>query len=223
MVLYIILPAEEVGPYLVLRVGVVDTEVLDPGGKTFIEPQISPPLHGSGANWVDQQQVLPVEEEKDNCENCQMGHSVAAILRLNSGRVGFYCESYSSDLFSPLLPALRDLPSQDRLGLQNDAFALVRLARCLALSLPFLISFPSLASFFLPSLFPPLPLSPPLHLPFPLSLSFLLPLFLATLLPSFSLLLFIFLFPLSFIFPPPLTVLFFYPFSSFLPPPGPCR
>ena len=41
-----VLPAEEVGPYLVLRVGVVDTEVLDPGGKTFIEPQMSPPLHG---------------------------------------------------------------------------------------------------------------------------------------------------------------------------------
>lgn len=35
--------------------------------------------------------------------------------------------SYSTDLFSPLLPALRDgtLSPQDRLGLLNDAFALV--------------------------------------------------------------------------------------------------
>ena len=41
-----VLPTEEVGPYLILRVGVVNTEVFDPGGKTFIEPQMSPPLHG---------------------------------------------------------------------------------------------------------------------------------------------------------------------------------
>ena len=41
-----VLPTEKVGPYLVLRVGVVNREVLDPGGKTFIEPQMSPPLHG---------------------------------------------------------------------------------------------------------------------------------------------------------------------------------
>ena len=40
-----ILPAEEVGPYLKLGVGVVDREVFDPGGKPFIEPQMSPPLH----------------------------------------------------------------------------------------------------------------------------------------------------------------------------------
>ena len=33
--------------------------------------------------------------------------------------------SYSTELFSPLLPALRSLSAQDRLGLQNDAFALV--------------------------------------------------------------------------------------------------
>jgi len=45
---------------------------------------------------------------------------------LNPGRVGFYRVSYSTDLFSPLLPVLRDLPPTDRLGLQNDAFALAR-------------------------------------------------------------------------------------------------
>ena len=49
------------------------------------------------------------------------------ILQLNPGRQGFYRVSYSSDLYSPLLPALQDgsLSAQDRLGLQNDAFALV--------------------------------------------------------------------------------------------------
>ena len=49
-------------------------------------------------------------------------------LQLNPGRQGFYRVSYSTDLFSALLPALRDgsLPPQDRLGILNDAFALVR-------------------------------------------------------------------------------------------------
>ena len=41
-----VLSAEEVGPYLKLRVGVVYTQVLDPGGKTLIEPEVGPPLHG---------------------------------------------------------------------------------------------------------------------------------------------------------------------------------
>ena len=36
---------------------------------------------GSGANWVHQQQVFPVEEERDSCENRQMGHSVAEVIR----------------------------------------------------------------------------------------------------------------------------------------------
>ena len=50
------------------------------------------------------------------------------FLQLNSGRQGFYRVSYSTDMFSPLLPALRDgtLSPQDRMGLLNDAFALVR-------------------------------------------------------------------------------------------------
>lgn len=49
-------------------------------------------------------------------------------ILLNPGRQGFYRVSYSTDLFSPLLPALRDgtLAPQDRLGLLNDAFALAR-------------------------------------------------------------------------------------------------
>ena len=66
------------------------------------------------------------------------------FFQLNPGRVGFYRVSYSSDLFSPLLPALRDLPPQDRLGLQNDAFALVRFSSLSSLisSLPHLLPFP---------------------------------------------------------------------------------
>ena len=36
---------------------------------------------GSGALWVDQQQVLPEEEERTrSCENCQMGYNVATTL-----------------------------------------------------------------------------------------------------------------------------------------------
>ena len=48
-------------------------------------------------------------------------------ILVNPGRQGFYRVSYSSDLFSLLLPVLQDgsLSAQDRLGMQNDAFALV--------------------------------------------------------------------------------------------------
>ena len=41
-----VLSAEEVGPYLKFWVGVVNTQVLNPGGKTLIEPKVGPPLHG---------------------------------------------------------------------------------------------------------------------------------------------------------------------------------
>ena len=50
------------------------------------------------------------------------------IPQVNPGRQGFYRVNYTFDLFSLLLPALKDgsLSAQDRLGLQSDAFALVR-------------------------------------------------------------------------------------------------
>ena len=50
------------------------------------------------------------------------------LPQVNPERVGFYRVSYTTDLFSALTPALRDhtLSPRDRLGLQNDAFALVR-------------------------------------------------------------------------------------------------
>ena len=49
---------------------------------------------------------------------------------MNPGRVGYYRVSYSTDLFSSVLVALKDgaLSPMDRLGLQNDAFALVCIA-----------------------------------------------------------------------------------------------
>ena len=40
-----ILPGEEVGPDLVFWVGVVDTQVFDPGSKSLIQPEVGPPLH----------------------------------------------------------------------------------------------------------------------------------------------------------------------------------
>ena len=40
------LSAEEVGPDVELWVGVVYAEVLNPRGKTLVQPQVRPPLHG---------------------------------------------------------------------------------------------------------------------------------------------------------------------------------
>ncbi|XP_032800594.1 puromycin-sensitive aminopeptidase isoform X1 [Petromyzon marinus] len=49
-------------------------------------------------------------------------------LKLNPGTVGFYRTHYSSEMLDALLPAIRDLslPPRDRLGIQNDLFALAR-------------------------------------------------------------------------------------------------
>ena len=41
-----VLSTEEIGPYLVLWVGVVNTQVLNPGGEALVQPEMSPPLHG---------------------------------------------------------------------------------------------------------------------------------------------------------------------------------
>ena len=51
--------------------------------------------------------------------------------QVNPERVGFYRVAYSSDLFSNLTTALSShtLSACDRLGLQNDAFAMVSVAR----------------------------------------------------------------------------------------------
>lgn len=49
-------------------------------------------------------------------------------VKLNSGTVGFFRTRYDSDMLDLLLPAVRNktLPPRDRLGLQNDLFALAR-------------------------------------------------------------------------------------------------
>ena len=48
-------------------------------------------------------------------------------LQLNCGSVGMYRVQYTSQMLDALIPAVRDrtLPPRDRLGLENDLFALV--------------------------------------------------------------------------------------------------
>jgi len=48
-------------------------------------------------------------------------------VQINTGGVGFYRAVYPEDMLDALLPGIRDLtmPPRDRLGLQNDLFALV--------------------------------------------------------------------------------------------------
>ena len=47
--------------------------------------------------------------------------------QVNSGTVGVVRVQYTSDMLEQLIPAIRDrtLPPKDRLGLQNDLYALV--------------------------------------------------------------------------------------------------
>lgn len=49
-------------------------------------------------------------------------------VKLNLGGIGFYRTQYSSDMFDAILPGVssKALPPRDRLGLQNDVFALAR-------------------------------------------------------------------------------------------------
>ena len=48
-------------------------------------------------------------------------------VKLNPGLVCFYRVNYSTEMLDSLIPAIRDqsLPPIDRLGIQNDLFALV--------------------------------------------------------------------------------------------------
>ena len=52
-------------------------------------------------------------------------------VKLNPGTVGFYRVQYSPEMLNSLLPAIKDktLPALDRLGLQNDLFAMVQAGR----------------------------------------------------------------------------------------------
>lgn len=49
------------------------------------------------------------------------------VVQINTGGVGFYRTLYPDDMLDALLPGVRDqtMPPRDRLGLQNDLFALV--------------------------------------------------------------------------------------------------
>ena len=51
------------------------------------------------------------------------------ILQLNVGSVGFYRTQYTTEMLDKLIPAIKDksLPPRDRLGLQNDIFAMVNI------------------------------------------------------------------------------------------------
>ena len=55
-------------------------------------------------------------------------HIHGLFFQLNNGSVGFYRTQYTSEMLDKLLPAIKDktMPSRDRLGLQNDLFAMVR-------------------------------------------------------------------------------------------------
>ena len=47
--------------------------------------------------------------------------------QVNPGQVGFYRVCYTKEMVEKLLPAIKDtsLPPLDRLGIENDQFALV--------------------------------------------------------------------------------------------------
>jgi len=49
------------------------------------------------------------------------------MLQINAGGVGFYRTVYPESMLDALIPAIKDqtMPPRDRLGLQNDLFALV--------------------------------------------------------------------------------------------------
>ncbi|PVD38990.1 hypothetical protein C0Q70_01615 [Pomacea canaliculata] len=55
-------------------------------------------------------------------------------IKVNAGTVGVYRVQYSAEMLEQLIPAIRDksLPPKDRLGLQNDLYALARAGRASA-------------------------------------------------------------------------------------------
>merc|ERR1719300_974303 len=55
-------------------------------------------------------------------------------VKVNTGTVGVCRVQYTSDMLNLLIPAIRDksLPPKDRLGLQNDLYALARAGSCSA-------------------------------------------------------------------------------------------
>lgn len=68
--------------------------------------------------------VLDQREVAVTVDNVQPGD----WLKVNTGGIGFYRTQYAADMFAALLPAItsKALPPRDRLGMQNDVFALAR-------------------------------------------------------------------------------------------------
>ena len=52
--------------------------------------------------------------------------------KVNAGQTGFFRVNYTSEDWQRLAPAIsgRELPATDRLGIQNDAYALSRARDC---------------------------------------------------------------------------------------------
>ena len=56
-----------------------------------------------------------------------LGLNCCAVAQINAGGVGFYRTVYPQNMLDALIPAIKNqtMPPRDRLGLQNDLFALV--------------------------------------------------------------------------------------------------
>lgn len=72
--------------------------------------------------------VTKVLMDKPSMEVVVENVSPGDWVKLNTGSVGVYRVQYTSDMLDPLIPAIKEqtLPPRDRLGLENDLFALAR-------------------------------------------------------------------------------------------------
>jgi len=50
--------------------------------------------------------------------------SVNGWIKMNPGQVGFYRTLYSTEMLEELIPGIKSLSAVDRLGIENDLFAL---------------------------------------------------------------------------------------------------
>ena len=65
--------------------------------------------------------------DKEQAEVTLEGVKEDDWVKLNMGAVGFYRTQYEPDMLQALIPGIlnKTMPPRDRLGLQNDLFALV--------------------------------------------------------------------------------------------------
>ena len=59
-------------------------------------------------------------------------HATVMLLQINTGGVGFYRTVYPQNMLDAMIPAIKNqtMPPRDRLGLQNNLFALVFKGSC---------------------------------------------------------------------------------------------